>query len=78
MYFYCYVYVFVLCMYVPCWIFCFIVLFYVMFVCLCVQYYRHCMSTQLNLANISYQYHYFDKTMLFWTSGSNGQTITFT
>ena len=34
-------------------IFCF-VLFYVLFVCKCVVYYRHQVSTQLQLTNISY------------------------
>jgi len=60
MYFYCYVYVFVfLClyilivMYVLCCIFCFIVLFCVLFVCKCVLYYSHRVSTQLQLLNIS-------------------------
>jgi len=32
-----------------------IVLFYVLFVCKCVLYYCHCVSTQLQLTNISYQ-----------------------
>jgi len=31
------------------------VLFYVWFVCICVLYYRHRVSTQLQLTNISYQ-----------------------
>ena len=56
MYFYCYVYLFLflcLCMlifmYVPFCVFCFIVLFCVLFVCKCVLYYRHRVSTQLQL-----------------------------
>ena len=41
-------------MYVPFCIFCFIVLFCVLFVCKCVLYYRHRVTTQLQLTNISY------------------------
>ena len=36
-------------MYVPFWIFCFIVFFCVLFVCKCVLYYCHRVSTQLQL-----------------------------
>jgi hypothetical protein len=39
--------------YVPFWVFCFIVLFCVVFVCMCVLYYCHRVSTQLQLTNIS-------------------------
>jgi hypothetical protein len=65
MYFYCYVYatlllrVCILCCYV-CPVDCFVVLFCVLFVCKSVLYYRHRMSTQLQLTNISvsvYQYY---------------------
>ena len=41
-------------MYVPFWVFCFIVLFCVLFVCKCVLYYCHRVSTQVQLMNISY------------------------
>jgi len=52
---YFYVYVLLLCM------FCsvdsvFIVLFYLLFVCKCVLYYCHQVSTQLLLTNISYNF----------------------
>ena len=43
-------------MYVPLWVFCFIVLVYVLFVCKCVLYHCHQVSTQLQLRNISYQF----------------------
>ena len=43
-------------MYVLFRVFCFIVLFCVLLVCKCVLYYCHRVSTQLQLANIPYQY----------------------
>jgi len=55
---YCYVSFFLvsvrilIVMYVPFWVFRFIVLFCVLFVCKCVLYYRHRVSTQLQLTNI--------------------------
>ena len=62
MYFYCYEYIFLLlCLYilivmnVPFCVFCFIVLFCVLFVCKCVLYCCHGVSTKLQLTNISYR-----------------------
>jgi len=40
-------------MYVPFWIICFIVLLCVLFVCKCVPYYCHRVSTQSQLTNVS-------------------------
>jgi hypothetical protein len=40
-------------MYIPFWLFCFTVLFCVLFVCNCILYYCHWLSTQLQLTNIS-------------------------
>jgi len=49
-------------MYVPFWVFCFIVLFCVLFMCECVLYYCHRVSTQLQLTNISISYNIFSTT----------------
>jgi hypothetical protein len=41
-------------MYVPFWVLYFLVLFCVLFVCKCVLYYCHWLSTQLQLTSVSY------------------------
>ena len=61
MYYYYVMYSFVslsilIVVYVSSWAFSFIVLFCVLFVCKCVLYYCQRVSTQLQLANISYLY----------------------
>jgi hypothetical protein len=56
MYSYCYVYVFLLLHMFHSVYSVFIVLFYVLFVCKCLLYYCHQVSTQLHLTNISSTY----------------------
>ena len=46
-------------MYVPFWVFCFILLFYVLFLCKCVLYYCHRVSTKLQLTYTSYHIYSF-------------------
>ena len=58
-YSYCYVYVFLL-LYMFCSVYSvFNVLFYVLFVCKCILYYCHQLSTQLQLTDTSYHISYY-------------------
>jgi len=64
-YSYCYVYVFLLlCMF---YLFCFIVFFCVLFVCKCVMYHCHRVSTYSQLTNISYNTKFCAVSYVYWT-----------
>jgi len=75
MYSYCYVYVFLLLCTILFCLSCFTVLFYILFVCKCILYYWHRLSTQLQLTNISISI--YKVVILFCLLGTSSTSTSF-